>query len=130
MRIVKAKLCFLLSLVIALSVGVARSQQATTATVIFLFPTKLAMRHSPIYIDGTDVVDLKPNHYVELKVAPGLHSFAGKTKEQGDQLDAQAGGTYYFRLHTAYWEGFILEPIPEGVAQYDLKYLKLQPAKK
>ena len=83
----------------------------------------------PIFLDDTEIADIRPEHYFIVLAEPGKHTFHLKNKKFGGiERDFEASKTYYMRID---WRNNGLAVVPQGFAivadengAYDVKQLK------
>ena len=90
--------------------------------------TTLGQIRKPVFIDDTELADIRPERFFIVAVEPGKHAFHLKKKKFGGiEMDFEAGKTYYLRID---WRtGGIVAPAgitlvaPES-GGYDVKQLR------
>lgn len=76
--------------------------------------TTLGQIRKPVYLNGKEIADIRPEHYFIALIEPGKHTLHLKNKKFGGvERDFVAGETYYLRID---WgsNGFAI--VPRGFA--------------
>lgn len=91
--------------------------------------TTLGQIRKPIFLDGKEIADIRPEKYFIVLIEPGKHVLHMKNKKFGGiEKDFEAGKIYYARID---WrnnglavvpQGFSIVPEENGV--FDIKQLK------
>ena len=92
-------------------------------------PMVLGTLKPPIFLDDKEIAKLPPQRFFIVIIDPGKHSlhFKKSKKSGGVEMNFEVGKVYYLRVG---WKaGFTvrpdgLDPVPEGVANFDLKEMK------
>lgn len=95
----------LLPIFILLITGVVFSQSPASSgkAVVYIYSysttTTLGQIRKPVFLDGKEIADVRPEHYFIALIDPGKHTLHLKNKKFGGvEKEFAAGETYYVRI--------------------------------
>lgn len=115
-------------LLLVLLVAPAFGQKAVVYVYTYSATTTIGQVRKPVFLDGKEIADIRPEKYFIALIEPGRHVFHLKNKKLGGiEKEFEAGQTYYLRLD---WrsgsklspQGFVSVGAENGA--YDVKQLK------
>lgn len=107
----------------------SRNDKAIVYVYSYSTTTTIGQIRKPVFLDGKEIADIRPERFFIALVEPGKHIFHLKNKKFGGiEKDFQAGTTYYIRID---WRnnglaivpgGFLTMPAENGA--FDIKQLR------
>jgi len=112
---------------------IAQQKTPSNKAIVFVYSnattTTVGQLRKPVFLNGKEIADVRPEHFFIARVDPGKHFFHLKNKKLGGvEKEFKVGETYYIKItwrkngFTVVPDGFLFMPTENG--EFDIKQLR------